>query len=1127
MIAHPLPDAPNELSGPVKAWSDKITLPTWEPLPGERNPMFLEKRVYQGSSGRVYPLPFVDRIADAAVDRAWQAYHLENEYVRVMILPELGGRIHRAYDKTNGYDFVYRQDVIKPALVGLAGPWISGGIEFNWPQHHRPSTYLPVETFIEREADGTCTVWLSSLDPQSRMKGMHGVCLRPGKAYIELRVRLYNPTPLTQSFLWWANVATEVNASYQSFFPEDVHFVADHAKRAVSTYPLCSGTYYGVDYAARAAQGISADEKAAAQYLLADPPYPANDLSWYANIPVPTSYMCLGSSADFFGAYDHAAKAGILHIANHHIAPGKKQWTWGNHAFGYAWDRQLTVPDAETSAYRPYIELMAGVYTDNQPDFSFLQPGESRVFTQYWYPFQAIGVVHAATIDVAVHLACQSSNARIGVAVTAPFAGATIILQDKSGELAHWQVDLAPDAPFTGEADLTLDQLRSDLTLRVATAERELIVYTPDAPDAAAKHLPAPASEAPAPSEIASSDELFLTGLHLDQYRHATRPAEIYWQEALRRDPADARCNNAMGLWRLRRGEFAAAQTHFQTAIERLTARNPNPADGEAFYNLGVCLRYQTADDQAYDAFYKATWNAAWRAAAYLALAEIDAARAHWSRALEHLEFSLRHDTDNLRARNLKVIALRQLGRHSDAQTALADTLALDPLDSTARWLDGQTLACDTATRIDMAIYQARAGQFASASSVLQEALPDADPGTRPMLYYYLGSYAQRQGEEEKAQEFRQRAAQEKRDYCFPAQLDELVVLNDALHHAPDDASAHYFLGNLLYDKRRHQDAISHWEESARRAPDFPTVWRNLGIARFNILNDADAAQAAYERAFALDPSDARVFYERDQLWKRIGIAPEQRLLELERQLALVSLRDDLCVELCALYNHTGAPERTLKMLSERPFQPWEGGEGQALGQYVRARLLLGRRALGHGQTEMALAHFMAALNTPENLGEVRHLLANPSDILYWLGVATAAHGKPEQAKNFWQQAAAFKGDFQSMSVQNYSELSYFSALALAALGQHDAAKQLLHAINAYADELLRSEARIDYFATSLPTMLLFADDLQKRQSVMAYVMKAQVCDGLEDAPKAKEYLAKVLALDPNQAVAIDLLAEK
>lgn len=201
-----LPDAPTSQTGPVKAWTEPVVIRTYHPLPPDKNPMFLEKRVYQGSSGRVYPLPFTDRISTDAVEHTWQAVHLENEFLRVMVMPEIGGRIHVGMDKTNGYDFFYRQNVIKPALVGLAGPWISGGVEFNWPQHHRPATFMPVSFQIEEHADDSRTIWCSDHDPMNRLKGMHGICLQPGKAYIELKVRLYNRTSLIQTFLWWANI---------------------------------------------------------------------------------------------------------------------------------------------------------------------------------------------------------------------------------------------------------------------------------------------------------------------------------------------------------------------------------------------------------------------------------------------------------------------------------------------------------------------------------------------------------------------------------------------------------------------------------------------------------------------------------------------------------------------------------------------------------------------------------------------------------------------------------------------------------------------------------------------------------------------------------------------------------
>ena len=203
----------------VKAWRELVTIPTYEVGKPEKSPMFLEKRVYQGSSGVVYPYPVIETMSDEKVDKEYKAVWLENEYIKVMILPELGGRVQMAYDKIKQRHFVYYNHVIKPALVGLAGPWISGGIEFNWPQHHRPSTYMPVDCTIVDNEDGSVTVWVNEMERMFHQKGMAGFTLRPGCAYLEIQGRVSNRTPLPQTFLWWANPAVEVNDAYQSVFP--------------------------------------------------------------------------------------------------------------------------------------------------------------------------------------------------------------------------------------------------------------------------------------------------------------------------------------------------------------------------------------------------------------------------------------------------------------------------------------------------------------------------------------------------------------------------------------------------------------------------------------------------------------------------------------------------------------------------------------------------------------------------------------------------------------------------------------------------------------------------------------------------------------------------------------------
>ena len=376
------------IPGQVEVWEESVVIPTYGVGKPDPNPMFLEKRVYQGSSGKVYPLPVIDKIYDEKVDQTYRAVWLENDYLRVMILPELGGRVQRAYDKTNGYDFVYYNEVIKPALVGLVGPWISGGIEFNWPQHHRPSTFMPVDHTIAENPDGSKTVRVSEVDRMYGTKGMASFTLHPGRAYLEIRGQLYNPTSLPQTFLWWANPAVAVNDNTQSIFPPDVHAVMDHGKRDVSRFPIATGVYYKHDYGA----GV--------------------DISRYKNIPVPTSYMAYHSDYNFVGGYDYQVEAGILHIADHHVSPGKKQWTWGCGDFGKAWDRNLTDENG------PYIELMTGMFTDNQPDFTWLKPFEEKTFTQYFMPYKKAGSVKNASLDAALGLEVENGAARVCVYAT-------------------------------------------------------------------------------------------------------------------------------------------------------------------------------------------------------------------------------------------------------------------------------------------------------------------------------------------------------------------------------------------------------------------------------------------------------------------------------------------------------------------------------------------------------------------------------------------------------------------------------------------------------------------------------------------------------------------------------------
>lgn len=1082
----------------VRAWAQTILIPTYRIGAPDQNPMFLEKRVYQGSSGVVYPYPVIDRVFDDKHDQEYTALFLENRYLKIMILPELGGRVQMAQDKTNGYHFIYYNRVIKPALVGLAGPWISGGIEFNWPQHHRPSTFEPVDWRIVENEDGSQTVWCAEIDRMFFTKGMHGLTLYPDRAYLQVRVQLYNRTSEPQTFLWWANPAVPVNDDYQSVFPPDVHAVMDHGKRDVSDFPIATGTYYKVNYA------------------------PGTDISRYKNIPVPTSYMAYHSDYDFLGDYDHSRQAGMLHIANHHVVPGKKQWTWGNGDFGRAWDRQLTDEDG------PYIELMCGAFTDNQPDFSWITPGEEKRFAQFFMPYSKIGPAKNASEDAVVNLEFdRPDRAIIGVYVTRP-SETRIELWHHGARSWEKVASLSPERVLIESVALPENTRPTQVTLRVVDneTERELVAFTP-LPDEQ-KPIPAPATAAKPPSEISSNEELYLNGLHLEQYRHATYAPEPYFEEALRRDPFDSRCNNALGLLLSRRGKFAEAEPYFRQAISSLTRRNPNPYDGEPYYNLGLSLKMQGSYTEAFDAFYKAVWSAAWQDSAYFQLAQLAARRGDYAQALELAENALRRNGTHHQARHLKIALLRHAGRLAEARAECERAFQLDVMDYGARWeeqrIRNQVLAPKNGalknlvsehahTHTAIALDYMHAGLFDDAVTVLEAA-----PGSDPMVRYFIGYCWLQRGDLNGARGAFEQAAQLSPDYCFPQQLESVVALKSAMQVNPRDMRAPYYLGNFWYAHRRYEEAIACWEKARELDPSFPTVYRNLGLAYYNKRHDPEAARTAYERAFALNPADARVLFELDQLDKQLNRAPGERLARLEQYRELVARRDDLTIEYITLLNLHARYSEAYDVLMGRSFHPWEGGEGKTTGQYVINLVEQARERIAAGRYLEAAELLQRATIYPSNLGEGKLPNAQENNIYYYLGLAYKGLGEVDKARAALERASIGLSEPTSPLYYNDQppDMIYYQGLARQELGCADEAREIFQKLVDYGERHFNDDVKMDYFAVSLPTFLVFEQDLDLRNRVHCHYMIALGQLGLGNRNAAQEQFERVLALDAN-----------
>ncbi|MCR5055258.1 MAG: DUF5107 domain-containing protein [Lachnospiraceae bacterium] len=1072
----------------VKIWEEDVVIPTYEVGKPDKNPMFLEKRVYQGSTGKIYPYPSTNEISREKTDHAWHAVWLENKYIKVMILPELGGRIQRAYDKTNDYDFVYYNSVIKPALVGLTGPWISGGIEFNWPQHHRPTTYMPVDFKIVENEDGSKTLLTGDVDQMYGTKEITGFTLYPDKAYIEIRGQLYNRTPLPQTFLWWANPAVAVNDNTQSIFPPDVHSVYDHGKRAVSRFPIATGEYYKHDYS----EGV--------------------DISRYKNIPVPTSYMAEKSDYNFVGGYDYGKKAGLLHVADHHVSPGKKQWTWGCGDFGKAWDRNLTDSDG------PYIELMTGMYCDNQPDFTWLKPYEEKVFKQYFMPYKAVGQVKNASIHAALNLEVNKDDVYVCIYATSEYEKARLSVTYDGKEVYTEDIKVSPVDIYEKKLPLSLaDQYKVKVTLY--NGDRELVSYQPV--DQGIPKLAEPQAAAKLPEEIITNEELYITGQHIEQYRHATWLPDPYYKEGLKRDPEDIRINNAYGLLLLRRGRFEKAEKYFRQALKRLTMMHPNPYDSEPYYNLGLSLFYQGKYDEAYDSFYKATWVSELQEMSFYYLAAISCIRGDFEDALELIEKGLVKNIHNVKARGLKVAILRKLGRDEEASEFINESLSIDAFDLVSLYeknpsdlTEFNAVARDFHERYLQAARDfGEAGFYEEAVTVL-----DQFKGEHPMIRFYKGYYLTLLGRTSDAMKEFEAGEKASSLYCFPNKPEDIAVLRCAISANERCPKACYYLGCLFYDKLQFDEAISLWEKSRELDDSFATLHRNLSIAYYNKRGLKEEAVASLEKAFSLDTSDARVFLELDQLYQKMQVPMEKRLSLYDEHIDLIQDRDDLYTEYVTLLNSAGQFKKAYDLITCHSFQTWEGAEGKITTQFKVSLLEMAKADIASGDFAAAESKLLEAVSYPENLGEGQLEGTKDNHIYYHLGLVYEGLGDKDKAKECFKKATL--GAMEVAGMMYYydqpADMILYQGLSLEKLGRHSEANSRFYRLLDFGEQHIRDVFRMDYFAVSMPDMSVFDADMDEKNVAHCYYVMGLAYLGLGDRTKAAENLRKALAIDIN-----------
>lgn len=1028
----------------VKINIEKITIPTYPEPAAEEMPMFAENRVHQRTSGRPYPNKVVMQVdRENKADREYTVVVLENEYIKVEILPEIGGRIYSALDKTTGYDYFYKQHVIKPALIGVLGSWISGGVEFNWPFHHRASGFMPCDFEVEELSDGSAVCHLSEHDPIDRMKGMVSVILRPHETVFETRMRLYNRTSAEKSFLWWENAAVPVNESYRIFFPQDVSYVNFHYLKSRTTYPIAGNGVFN---------GIPMDTD--------------RDISWHKNTRQATSYFACASEFDFFGGYDYGKECGVVHIGDHHISPGKKMFTWAYCQLSKSWENALTDADGE------YAELMAGSYSDNQPNFAWLAPYETKEFSQYWYPITKIGAPTFANLNCAFSI--DRENNTFKLQTTKSYKAATVKISDKDKVYFEIKGDFTPDTVF----ETSIEGLPEHVTVLVECGGKSVAEYTER--NFNKYNMPEVITDMPMAVKMNSAEELYLAGVHVEQYRDPATLPDAYWKEALKRDINHIPSLIAMAKFEMNNYQLDKAQRYAERAIEALTLFNERLQSGEAYYVMGRIAELKNNTDKAYDFYYKAYWAADCVAKAMTRIAAIDIKRKDYKEAVRHAENALDYGRKNNLATACLVIAKRELGQETG--DIIKNHIESDKLDYMMRFLscDGNMYdkmdSNPVQTCLDVAFDLSAMGRYADVVKLLKDLEQKrSDCRTKP-LYYALGYYKKQIGEDGKAEYAKAKSAD--LGLCYPMRFEEIAILDDAIS-VTDDNEAKMLLGCLYYNKLQYKKAASLWENSG----DNYIAKRNLAVAYFSHLKKEDKALEIMQSILKDRPDDEELLYETAVLMNKLNINPEEKIKLIT---GYSTKRDDVLTELAKAYNQNFMPDEAINVLMTHDFVPCEGGEHAIADQYMFAYLVKGKKEYDKGNIEEACKLFEKGQVLPQSLGAGIWNHCKLVPLKYHEALCLEKMGRKEEASEIFEYIANITIEY--FSNMHLRELPYWQAKSFEHLGENTKAQ---HLITKYLREWSDIQYGEDngYFGTT-PFFIPFMDDPKKmRQAQYLYLM--------------------------------------
>jgi len=1078
----------------VKCSEQELVLPTYQIGEPEINPAFYVPKDCQGTQAIIYPYPMLDKLTDKKSDVTYNAIVLENEYIKICVLPELGGRLFYAVDKTNNYDFVYYNHVIKPALIGSNGAWISGGGEWNANHHHRITAYMPCDYRIIENSDGSKTIWVGEYEKRHSTRWEVGLTLYPGKNYIEKKLKMLNVTPVAQSFLYFANIAVHSNENYQVIFPPDVEQVVFHHKIEFTTWPFVTSPY----------RGIMEYKK-------------GYDVSWWKNTFGPTSFFAWGSEMDFSAGYDHGKQAGTILIGDHHIMTGKKFWNWGNNDIAFLWDKILTDSDG------PYLELMMGAYSDNQPDYSWYHPYTTKEATMYYYPSRCLNSIKNANKDFAINLEVKDGKLSSQVNSTAAHENILFRITGKDKTIIEKEIKINPALPFSYETVLPDSLTALDLKLTINSKEgKELISY--QAKPRKNEPLPEVYTNPDEPQNIKSTEDLYMTGLRLEQFFNPIFDPKAYYYEALRREPNHILVNTQLGLNYLKQMVFDSADFYLGRAVKQVTRKYTTAKYSEPLYYLGLSKYEQGQFKEAYDLLAKAAWSYEWTSAASYLLAVMDCLNKDYEKALENVNKAVFYNNSNTEALVLKSVILRNLGKTEEALLTATNLNSYDPLNFGAIYEmmlanekinknGGLQTKLKTLMRDDPDNYletlarYGNAGFYKDAVRLLETAVNSGKPGlvSYPMIYYYLGYYYNQMNDNEKASAAYKKAGSLPIDYCFPYGIGSANILKSVTAELPGDANANYYLGNILADHNP-QMALKCLLRAIEINNTISVFHRNAAFIYANTFDDLDNAIKHIEKAIALNPNDPLYFVEADNYYRYAGFSPDKAMSLYEKNLITISKSDEAMEHYMLLCNLFGKYDKAIETMNTRHFHSYEAFEGGMHVKWTDAHLMKANKYLNSKKYNKALQYFKKILEFPLNLDLVRD--SKTWAAYYYIGLCYKQSGDKEKAEQNFNLCIEARNNDGWSGIAGPLTL-YCKALSYKELNKLPQADSALKAL-------------IETGQSEINFKTHFAEDMhsvKKRYENRKRISNGYLCLafgnlGLNNREKADEYFAKALETD-------------